>query len=172
MHACGHKPAKWSICTRTPSMRNGHENDPFHVRFRREVEHAAQLGKLLRVRRNLGNWDRKCRIPERIATVCDQCAREQTAHAMPNDNHVLRCKVATVGIDQPAHFVKVVPEVSCAGEKRKPGRIEVVPDLVAPADFGIAHQLVGQLLPCERRGSQTMHHNDWNPIRCIRLHEV
>src|SRR6266436_4888498 len=168
MHPPRHEASEKAVGDFASAMGDRHENDPLHVRFGLEIKRATKLSQILDAcgypRERYG----ECGIPNGITAVRHERAREQAAHAVPDDHHVSHREIAAIRVHYPAQLLKLVAEISGTCKEWKSSGIKVMPKLIALTNFRIANQFVGQLLPGKRRGPQSMHHDDGNAIGRIR----
>ena len=111
-------------------------------------------------------------IPQYVARVTDQQARQHAAHAVADVDHVLRCTRAAVGIEVLQRVVECIGDLVAVQRDRRIGRVVDLPHLELLAQLGVAHDLVGQVHPGFRAAGQAVQHEDDATIRVPRLHQV
>ena len=157
---------------RRAAMRGSEEDDAADVRHRLEPEDlphrlallGAELVALQRLVRDDG--------PEAVAAGLDHQPREDAAHAVSDQDHLIEGGVLALGIEGLADLEQRVAEHRGREQDGIAGGVEEEPDLIALADLLVAEHPVHHLEPGHRRREQAVDEDERNLLRLVGLQHV
>ena len=99
-------------------MWGSNRDDPSHRRICIEIQSTNQLDTILFWTAYVFWWLVADNTPEVIATFDRLHSADQTAHAVPYQNHLIQRRVSTIRIDRITHLRKVFTQLRRTDPKR------------------------------------------------------
>ena len=110
--------------------------------------------------------------PEGVAALADHQLRQESPHAVADQNHPVAGRIRMVRVDRGAGLGERPAELGGREHEWVPRRVHVAPELVSGPQRGVAAELVDHLAPGHRTRAEAVDQHDRDLPPLVRLEHV